>query len=82
MDKMQHPTHNRVLGAPHGWDQNGVPCGALSVRVDRLGGHQTLVSHWRPTAEELEALQRGAVVALAIIGDTMPPVSLWLENPT
>lgn len=80
MNKVQHRSHNRVLGAPRGWDQRELPCDALSVRDDLIGGHSCVVSHWRPTKEELVALNAGALIALVVVGPTMPPVALWLES--
>lgn len=81
MNHIVHTTHNRALGAPAGWKQGDLQCDALTIRDDTMGnGVRCVVSHWKPTAEELKALNDGAVIALAVIGQTMPPVSMWLEN--
>lgn len=67
-----------LLGAPKGWNQRGgVECGFLPVRVDRAGnGEPMLVSYWRPTPEELAALNAGAHVELAVLSGSHPPVRL------
>ncbi len=80
MRPTQHPTNNRVLGAPVGWDQQGgVPCSALPITDARWGEHRAVLSFWQPTTEELVALQRGAMVALAVMGGTMPPVAVYVD---
>ena len=78
MNSLEHPTHNRRLGAPPGMQDS---CRAMSVRDDVLAGAPVVVSHWRPTPDELRALNAGAVIALAVVGRTMPPVAMWLESP-
>jgi hypothetical protein len=62
-----------VLGPPPGWDnsRNG-PCGGLPVMAH--GGR--LLSCWRPSAEELEMLNAGGHVVLAVVGEMHPPVSV------
>jgi hypothetical protein len=79
MNRMQHPSNNGVLGAPAGWDQKELPCGALPITRTECEGMQVVVSYWRPTTEELAALNAGAAVSLMVIGHTMPPVSLSVE---
>ena len=56
MERTQHPTNNAVLGAPQGWDQKEVPCGALAITRTEMGGMPAVVSFWKPTADELAAL--------------------------
>jgi hypothetical protein len=46
--------------------------GDLSCRVD---GIETF-SHWRPSEEELELLNRGGSVELGITGHPIPPVRI------
>jgi len=79
MDRTQHPTNNAVLGAPQGWDQKDVPCGALAITRTEMGGMPAVVSFWKPTADELAALNAGQSVALWVCGSTMPPVALSVE---
>lgn len=79
MNKMQHPSNNAVLGAPAGWDQEQLPCSALPVTRTEWDGVPAVVSFWKPTAEELALLAAGGSVALWIVGQTMPPVSLAVE---
>jgi hypothetical protein len=79
MNRVQHPSNNAVLGAPSGWDQKELPCSALPITRTECEGLPVVVSFWRPTADELAALNAGQVIALAVIGSTMPPVSLSVE---
>lgn len=79
MRPTQHPSNNRVLGAPIGWDQSELPCGALAITDMVVDGIPRVVSFWRPDADELAALNAGGTVALWIVGRTMPPASLSVE---
>lgn len=76
MDRTQHPSNNSVLGAPIGWDQDQLPCGALPITRLQVDGQPCMVSFWRPTADELAALQAGALVSLWVYGSGHPPVSV------
>lgn len=79
MRKHQHRSNNAVLGAPAGWKQDELPCSALPITRTECEGSPAVVSFWKPDAEELAALNAGASVALWVIGQTMPPVSLSVE---
>lgn len=76
MNPTQHSSNNRVLGAPPGWDQQTTPVSALAVTDTRFNGTPGVASFWRPSAEELAALNAGGLVMLNVIGTTMPPVCL------
>lgn len=65
-----------MLGASTGWDQAELPCGALPITRTHVGDLPAVVSYWRPSAEELAALKAGGIIALWVLGATMPPVSL------
>lgn len=75
----QHPSNNHVLGAPVGWDQKELPCGALPVTCVEVGGKLAMVSYWKPDAADLAALAKGAMVALVVYGSAHPPVALEVE---
>lgn len=79
MHRHQHPSNNGVLGAPAGWDQEQLPCGALPITRTEVEGQAAIVSYWRPSAEELVILNAGGSVALWIIGATMPPVAVEVD---
>lgn len=81
MNPTQHPSNNRVLGAPAGWDQKQVPVHALAVTDTVLDGAACVASFWRPTNEELTALNAGGLVMLHVIGMSMPPVALAVTSP-
>lgn len=76
MNKTQHRSNNDVLGAPAGWDQAALTIDALPITRTTYDGVDAIVSFWRPTPEEIEALKNGAVVMLSVIGGGMPPVAL------
>lgn len=76
MNKVQHPSNNKVLGAPQDWDQKRLPCGALAVTLSAVGDTPCVVSYWKPTPDELVALNCGQYVALHVVGTTMPPVAI------
>lgn len=76
---MQHPSNNAVLGAPAGWDQEQLPCGALPITRTLVDGKPAVVSYWLPSEEELAALNAGRPVALWVFGLTMPPVAVEVE---
>lgn len=79
MRPTQHSSNNRVLGAPAGWDQGELPCGALAITDAVQAGVPSVVSFWRPDAEELAALNAGGLIYLSVVGRTMPPMSLGVE---
>lgn len=79
MQRHQHPSNNAVLGAPKGWDQDHVPCGALPITRTEVDGVPAVVSYWMPSADELQALNAGRPIALWIVGGNMPPVALTVD---
>lgn len=79
MRPTQHPSNNRVLGAPSGWDQQQLPCNAIAITVTEADGLPVVKSYWRLTAQELATLNAGGLIALSLIGSTMPPVALEVE---
>lgn len=76
MNRMQHPSNNAVLGAPEGWDQKSLPCGAMPITQVTIDGVPGIVGWFQPSEDERIAIANGAPIALWIIGNTMPPVSL------
>ncbi len=79
MKPTQHPSNNRVLGAPAGWDQAQLPCAALAITDTDFAGMPAIWSFWRPDPVELAALNAGALVVLSILGRNMPPVAVMVE---
>jgi hypothetical protein len=75
----QHLSNNHVLGAPAGWNQQDLPCGALPVTCTEVEGKPAMVSFWKPDADELEALRNGGAVALWIYGSVHPVVAMGVE---
>ena len=79
MRPTQHSSNNRVLGAPAGWDQSELPCGAIAVTDVIADGVPCVLTFWRPSAEELAQLNAGGLISLSIVGRTMPPAALGVE---
>lgn len=80
MNKHQHISNNAVLGAPAGWDQDALPCSALPVTRIDWDGQPAVKSYWMPTADELAMLNEGMPIALYVIGQTMTPVAITVEQ--
>lgn len=76
MRPTQHPSNNRVLGAPVGVSQDDLPCSAIAITDCVHAGVRSIASFWRPNAEELALLNSGALVALIVPGTTMMPAAL------
>jgi len=79
MQKIQHQSNNGVLGAPAGWDQGELPCNALPITCTQVGDLPAVVSYWRPSTEELAALNARGAIRLWVVGASMPPVMLDVE---
>lgn len=79
MRYVQHPSNNHVMGAPSGWDQKAIECGALPVTKTHVDGHAVMVSFWKPDRADIEALAKGGAIALWIYGDAHPVVAVGVE---
>lgn len=80
MNFIRHPSNNRVLGAPPGWNHGELPVDALAVTDHVTRGHPCVASFWQPDAAELAALNAGGLVVLHVVGRTMPPVALVVSE--
>lgn len=80
MDRAQHPSNTKVLGAPKNWDQKELPCTALPVTETDIEGIPAIKAYFKPTPEEIEIILQGGYVCLWVIGTTTAPVSLTAEN--
>lgn len=72
----QHQSNNGVLGAPKGWDQGALPCGALPITRTEIDGIPAMVSYWRPEPEELAILNQGGFITVHVIGELHPPIAI------
>lgn len=72
----------RTLGKPKDWDNTlDGECVGLPIRDGLFNGSSAMYSAWKPDAEDLAALNRGACVILAVCGSMHPPVSVMVgEN--
>jgi len=48
---------------------------------DTEGRVPVIITKWRFNKEDLEEIQRTGEIYLSICGSSMPPVSLFTENP-
>lgn len=76
----QHPSNNRVLGAPQGWDQGAVSCNALPVTMHQEQTGIRQVSYWQPSEAEKKAIAEGALVELSVFSAAHPPVWIGVEG--
>lgn len=56
---------------------------ARVVRQDREGGepiYPCFMSEWRPTDDELLRLNKGEPVRVLVVGNGLPPMSLWVRG--
>lgn len=81
MNPIRHPSNNRTLGAPVGWDQSGLPVEPLGVTDTVIGGVPCVLSFWQPDAVDLVNIAAGRPVGLSIVGRTMPPAALVTFDP-
>lgn len=78
-DHINNATHH--FGPPQDWnDERDGRCGSLWVRQsDEPSGRTVFASAWRPTAEELAALNAGGVVVVEVFGG-QPPIMISVEQ--
>lgn len=77
MEITKLPGMNRELAPPGGWDaEKHGECSPLPVFAEVVNGNMVMTSAWKPSAEELAELNKGAAVALCVYGTMHPPVAL------
>ena len=70
MEPLIHPSNNTVMKPPEGVND----CVSLSATRCPVNGVDSIITFWRPTAEELEKLNNGGPVALVVYSPVMPMV--------
>lgn len=83
MKFVPHPGVTRRFGPPADWSEaEHGECGSLEIAdVEREGGLRFMESLWRPSEEELAALNRGAAFILGISGADHPVVYVGVTVP-
>lgn len=81
MKPVRHPSNNRTLGAPVGWDQSKLPVEELGITDTELEGVPCVMSFWQPDDVELANIAAGGLIGLSIVGRTMPPASVVTLYP-
>lgn len=76
MRPTQHPSNNRVLGAPNGWDQTEAECHAIALTDLTYAGVRSVATFWELTDEERAQIASGGKVMLIVPGSTMMPAAL------
>lgn len=75
MEAASFPGENCLLSKPDCMDVD--ECDMISVQLGRLeSGYPVILSCWKVTAEEIEAMKRTGRVWLMVLGTQMPPVML------
>ena len=78
----RNATHN--FKKPENWDEDTEgPCGDLQVRAETLGDRKIveLISTWKPTMEELAALNQGGVIEIGLCITNQPPMRAYVVDP-
>ncbi len=79
MRPTQHPSNNDVLRAPSGMTMD--ECRPLAVtRVQYEGGGHGVWSFWQPSEAERAAIAAGAIICVAVMGSTHPPIALGVDG--
>lgn len=74
----QHRSNNMILKSPDGM----VNCDTVPATLVFDSPTETRVlTFWRPTQEELDALNKGHSVCMHVFGRAHPPVALTVEEP-
>lgn len=79
------PQRNKVFTKPEG--QTDEQCSDLcvwqgNVTIDEEGTQvPAIISKWQFSKEDLEEIKKTGHMWLSITGDSLPPVSLFTENP-
>lgn len=78
MEAVRFVGATNFLGAPEGWDGNMTSkCHILPVLISQYeAGLYSFTSVWRPSPEELKALNEGQGVRLTVIGGAQQPVAV------
>lgn len=76
MKAIEFATQNMTLMPPHGAERG--TCGQLPAYRNPSDG--TIVSVWKPDAEDLKALNEGAHVLLHVYGGMHPPVAMSVQR--
>lgn len=71
---------NKTYTKPKGWEDE--QCGDLHVcQTQYADGTPLIVSYWKPSYEDLQALNNGGGIYLMITTNVQPPVCLQTESP-
>ncbi len=71
----------RDLAKPQGWNETiHGSCGTLPIRDEPHISGNVMLSHWRPSEEELLLLNEGGIVELMVCGSLHPPVSIIAQK--
>lgn len=73
--------HTRDL-AENQSEYHTLPIRDVLIETPTNGLVPAMISEWRPTLEELKALNAGSPVRLSILGTTHPPVMLTVGDDT
>lgn len=76
MKPVKHPSNNRTLSAPLGWDKSKPPVAPLPITDSEIQGMPVMLSYWRPDAVDLAVLNAGGLLSLSVAGTNLPPVSI------
>ena len=76
---------SRVIGAPRDWDQSlDGGCGSIFVldAVDVMSGMNQMFTFYRFSPSELEALPKGGLFRLGVLGHAHPVINMTVLGPS
>lgn len=81
MNPINHPNCTNRLAKPKNWDDsvNG-ECSSLPISIEIFDAIRFMCSYWKPTPQELAALNAGYSVKLGISGNSHPVVFIGVEE--
>lgn len=80
-DIVKIPGFTREIGKPKNWDEaTQGPCASLPVRDVIVDGQPFMLSAWKPTAAELELLNKGLGIYLGVSGFNSPVLFMGIGD--
>ncbi len=77
-----HKSNTRVLNPPKGYkieDHRELHIHAAPVTDLTIDDKPVILTFWKPSEDELQKLVAGGLVAVFVVGTTMPPLSLAVQ---
>jgi hypothetical protein len=80
MRPVQHKSNTRVLAAPPKHDQKQLTVNAMPITDTTVGDRHAIVVFYELNDEERAQIARGALIGVWVLGVTMPPMALSVQE--